>query len=255
MSNRKFMIAYGVWNKVHMIRWFLEGVAKHASDVDVVAFFFDGCVDGSEVEFDAVAKELLPASIRLIKARSEHEVDELATHNALMRVLIDDTDCDAMLIFQDDMRLERAIHHDLDGLMERYGDKLGYVGGRDGFGPGLSNFLSSVWSESILAKRRLVPGEYIECRSLNIGPVAYTRNVIEQVGLNDDRFAYAWWYCDYCARCEEAGLTNILLGTGVTHKKWGPTPAGGTWTKHYDSADDSAADQALLHKKWASIGW
>ena len=252
---RKYMIGYGVWNKRHMIGWLLEGVGTYAREARQLRFVFDSCEDESERMFDMLSEQIIgnvarSRHIEVSKGSSGETLHETGLHNALLEHFIKETDCDVLIVPQDDQRICGPIILRMEGLLDCFGGRVGMVGGRDGYERGLSKITGSEWSESTL-KDRLRPGVWAERSFLNSGPLIYVRTVVEKVGRIDP--AYEHWYAwdDYCMRCKhEHGLTNVVVGTEIRHLKFGKVPS----TTYY--TDGSLKhDHDLFQRKWGDKAW
>ena len=252
---RRYMIGYGVWNKQDMVGWLLEGIGYHAPETLEVRFIFDECGDASESNFDLMSSQILAnipqtKHVRVSKASSPTSLHETGVHNALMRHFMGETDCDVLIVPQDDQRICGPIILRLEGMLNHFGDRIGIVGGRDGYESGLSRIIGSEWSESTL-QERLRPGVWAERSFLNSGPLVYVRAVVDKVGYIDP--AYEHWYAwdDYCMRCKyEHGLANAVVGTEIRHLQFGRTLS----TSYY-SDGSLAHDHELFQRKWGDKAW
>ncbi len=242
----KHLLGYSVWNKVDMIAWLLEGLANNFSPANTeIAFHFDTCVDGSIESFDCCVQYWLlnrgwkPEQIH--KLVSTTETREVGGHNKLMELFMR-TSCDFLIVAQDDQRWNTGtVLADLERLAGHYGERLGLVGGRDGYTANYGNFTGSQWSESAV-QRRLGYGEWVELPYQNSGPNVYTRPLVEKVGMLDDQFRAYYVWDDYGARAIKAGFVNGILGMNVTHAKFGRVRAT-QWV------DYSGQDRARLTTK------
>lgn len=246
---RKFMVAYGIWDKEDMMEHLLSGLKEHAPGDAVLEFYFDACSDRS-VERFIEARDRIMEGRPVEMLQGADEIEELSIHNLFMHRLME-SDCEALLILQDDMRLTRNVCADANAVMDALGDAVGYMGGRDGYEACYNDAVQSVWSESVLTEVRAQPGEWVIKPFLNIGPMVYPKAVVAKAGFHDTRYRYLWWYDDYCAKSLEAGFSNVLLGTGVEHRKFGKISS----TCHYDDSRDSAHDRSLLTRNWSKYGW
>lgn len=241
------MLAYSVWNKVDMVTWLLEGIVEHFSPENTeIAFHFDTCVDGSIEAFDCCVPYWLltrgkwkPEHIH--KVISTTETREVGGHNQLMELFMANGRCDTLVVAQDDQRWNKSPLPDLERLAAHYGDRLGLIGGRDGYTAGYGHFTGSLWSESAV-QRRLQDGEWVELPYQNSGPNVYNRRLISQVGLLDDKFRAYYVWDDYGHRAIQQGFVNGILGMNVTHAKFGRVRAT-EWV------DYSGQDRARLTAK------
>lgn len=230
-----------------MVPWLVSGIVTHFKPAATeIGFCFEGCTDGSLEAFDAIAKTSL-ADLGFIVHRiiSAKEIGQVGGHNLLLKDFMTNSNCDVMLAPQDDQRLENSADIDLEKLLSLYGNKLGVVGGRDGFERCASHFVSNRWASATEALALLDIGQHIEKSYLNDGPIAYFRHVVDKIGVLDEDFAGFYLWEDYCQRAKLAGFINVLLGMGITHTKFG------RYTKSWmgDDGNISGRDLALLRKK------
>jgi len=252
---RRYMVGYGIWNKQDMIGWLLEGVGTYTPEATHVRFVFDSCVDDSEKNFDMLSSQIIKNV-----ARTSHMVvskEKLATvtheyglHNAILRHFMQETDCDVLIIPQDDQRICGPMILRMEGLLDSYRDRIGLIGGRDGYERGLVGIVGSMWSESTLTAR-LQPGIWREATFLNSGPLIYTRKVVEKVGYVDTKYEHWYGWDDYCMRCRHVyGLMNVVVGTEIRHLKFGKVPG----TTYYTDGS-LARDYARFKSKWGALAW
>jgi len=245
---RKYLIGMGVWNKRDMIPWLVSGLSEHARGAAEIAVVFDSCVDGSEARFDEVSREITGPRVTKMRSRGE-ELNEIGVDDVLMHYFVNDTDCDALVVLHDDQRLTGPMLLQLDGALDEIGEDAGFIGGRDGYHPNLRGMVSSEWSESTLAERRLRDGEWARRPLVNPAPLVWTRRAIERVGRLNREFEAFYWWNDYAHRCILAGLTNAIMGTPITHMKFGGVPK----TK-YVGDGSQARDAARVERIWGRIG-
>jgi len=250
----KYMIGYGVWNKQDMVGWLLEGIGAYAPEVSCVHFVFDSCVDASEANFDIMYSQLIKnvartAHVHITKWASKEPLHEIGIHDAIMHHFMNETDCDVLIVPQDDQRICDPILLRMEGMLGHFGSRIGLIGGRDGYFEGLSKIVGSVWSESVLTER-LQPGVWCERPFLNSGPLIYTRDMITKVGYHDRQFEHWYAWDDYCMRCRDAGLTSAVVGTGIRHIKFGRAP---NTTYYTDGSGDR--DRARFRSKWGKKAW
>lgn len=240
------MIGYSVWCKQDMICWLLDGITKVFSPADTeIAFHFDACTDDSVAVFDHTVPQYLlwqggwkPEQVHKIVSTSE--VREVGGHNKLIDLFMA-SDCDLLIVAQDDQRLTQDVRSHLQSLVTLYGDRLGVVGGRDGFNAGYSDFTGSNWSESQVFQR-VLHGQFAARKYLNSGPVVYNKTLVQKVGKLDEEFRAYYVWDDYGARANKAGLINGVMGMDLIHRKFGRLKAT-EW------CDYSGADIARLHAK------
>jgi len=149
---------------------------------------------------------------------------EFTQHNHLMDWFLSESLADVLIVPQDDNRIEGStLIEDVERVWKQYGDKLGVIGGRDGYGIGYSKMASSPFSASVHCSHRLAIGEWAERLMVNTGPLIYNRNQIRLTGFYDpDQEVYGM--DDYCLAARAAGLTNVVLGMDIKHEKFGNVP-------------------------------
>jgi len=232
----KTLISYGIWNKQDMIEWLLEGISECVPADHDVLFMFDNCIDNSIVNFEnAITKY---PNRKWFKKVFDSEVHEIHMHNEALNYLIT-YNYDCTVVFQDDMRL-------LSPLKFNYPtNRLGLVGGRDGYEFNHSEMCSSEWSESNQEDQvRYKPYKFIEKSFLNCGPIFYFNNTIKKVGFLDESFKHFYAWDDLCCRCLDIGLVNGLWTTDIEHRKFGRVLR----STYYDN-DAGSLDRLLLAKK------
>jgi hypothetical protein len=262
----KLFVGYSIWNKVDMVVWLLDGIVRYFDPNQVeLGFVFDTCEDDSVDVFHTSKdwwlvrngfKFQVETWDRTLRAVSTGEqswlkpfetsapIREVGGHNRLLKMFLA-SDCDMAVIAQDDQQFARPVYADYLGLDEKYGDRLGIVGGRDGYFQFFRDMASSKWSESS-SHERLAYGEFRERPFFNSGPVGYPRKLVETIGLLDDQFTAYYVWDDYGARARAAGFQSVILSTHVIHAKFGRTKAT-VFT------DASAADIARLRSKHGGV--
>lgn len=216
----KAMIGYGWFDKRDMMEWALTGIRDNFPKESEVCFYFEACKDDSKAEYLRLYPDIIGDFERNWHGGWHEHKNEAGVHNTLITWFMD-SDCDVLIVPQDDNRFQRPLLPDLEKLWAQYGTDLGWIGGRDGHDFGYASMLSSPFSESTGSDKTTVPiGEHREVKMLNTGPVVYFRHVIEKVGLPDPDLPWYWW-SDYSLRCHHAGLKNILLSMDCLHEKFG----------------------------------
>lgn len=207
----KAYIGYGVFRKYEMISWYLDGIRENFPPETQVAFYLEAYDD----DMLAAWPEELPLS-----GKSTEHILEQGVHRHFIEKFME-TDCDVLIIPQDDNRFTRPLIPDLEELWNIYGERLGWISGRDGYDFGYKDMVCSPFSESTGATKTVLPiGFTAERRMMNTGPVVYFRHVIEKVGLPPSDMPWFWW--DWFAlQCDYAGLKNILLSMDCLHEKFG----------------------------------
>ncbi len=245
----RHVVAYSVWNKVDMISWLLDGIVRNFDPATTeVVFHFDVCSDDSINAFCAMTDFWLTSKKfkwTLLKADpSGPQVREIGGHNSILKHCLANTDAQFITIAQDDQHFNQPIASHLEQLAERYGDRLGVIGGRDGYDWGYGRFAGSFWSESAL-QERLAHGEWRERPCLNTGPLVYPRKVVETVGYQDSEFMAYYVWDDYALRALKSGFVNGVMGMDLTHAKFGRVSS--TWWAV--TGEHAAHDIALVKRK------
>jgi hypothetical protein len=248
----RFIGAYPIWNKIDMVWYLLEGIRDNCKPDEAEWWFiFDDCTDGGAEHFRRIAPELLKGYTYKMWEPPE-EVYEMGSHNWF----IDEFQkhkAEALVVYQDDCRIAGStLFSDLGRCLDHYGERVGYIGCRDGYNAGLKQFISSPWVKSDMARPgspRVKVGEWAERVSINPGPLIYTKNTVTKVGkLNDQDYKGWYWWDEYALRCKQAGLQNLLLGTEIEHRKFGRVKA----SKLYLDKDGWVAQDAkTLADKWS----
>lgn len=217
----KVMISYGVYSKPDMVDWMFSGVTEHfPKDTHVAVFIekWDGPTEQA-VEF-GMDRHFMQWPNAVYMGFSVDHLLEIGIHQMLIDNFMK-SDCDVLIIPHDDNRFERALIPDLEKLWDLYGVSLGWISGRDGYGFSYEGMVCSPFSQSIGAPKKQLPiGDHAAVRMMNTGPVVYFRHVIEKVGKPDAELPWFFWD-DFCLRCHQAGLTNILLSMSCLHEKFG----------------------------------
>lgn len=214
----KAMIGVGIFEKEDMIEWHLRGISENFPQGTEVVFYFEACKDGSEAQFDKLAPEILIGKKFSKGSYTEHLL-EVGVHCWLIDRFLE-SDCDVLVIPQDDNRFTQSIMTSLHTLWDRYGTRLGWISGRDGYGYGYSGMVCSPFSDSNATKRCLPIGDFEEVLMMNTGPVVYFRHVVKKVGKPDTSLPWFFWD-DLCLRCHENGMVNVLLSMPALHTKFG----------------------------------
>jgi hypothetical protein len=228
----KYVVGYSVWEKVDMIAWLLDGIVRNFDPKDTeVVFHFDVCEDDSVKAFSAMTEFWLTLKgfkwTMLYADPTQPEVREVGGHNAILKHCMANSDAHFFIIAQDDQHFNQPLAPSLEDLAARYGERLGVIGGRDGYDWGYGRFAGSFWSESALHER-LKHGEWRERPCLNTGPLVYNRTLVSAVGYQDTDYTAFYVWDDYALRAQKAGFVNGVLGMDLTHAKFGRIKAS-TW--------------------------
>jgi len=232
-----------------MMAWLLEGVQQHfdPGTTDVV-FHFDACEDGSQEAFNSCYPYFLLQhgwkQEQVHALASPKVVGELGGHNAILDLFMAENYA-MCLIAQDDQHFTANPAHFLKIQLNKFGDRLGIIGGRDGYDVGYSNFTGSHWSASNV-QRRVCHGEFVPLPYMNSGPIAYTRKVVERVGKLDPEFIAYYVWDDYGHRARKLGFVNGVMGMDLIHAKFGRIKAS---VESFIGGQAAAHDLALRQAK------
>lgn len=246
----KLFVGYTVFNKVDMLIWLLDGIIQHFDPAKTeVGFFFDASEDGSLEHFECVRKCWLEdRGFRVTCMNSPEEVRELGGHNKLLKHFMESTDCEMMIAPQDDQKFQQPFLPHLERICAHYGERLGVIGGRDGYLINFTQMAGSKWSASNV-HQWLDHGQIVEKPMINSGPVIYHRSLVDRIGYLDEKFHAFYVWDDYGQRALKAGLTNLVMGTDMEHAKFGRAKQ----TSFYVDTSISARDIALLHAKHGPV--
>ena len=175
-------------------------------------FIFDGCTDNS---IDVFKTESI--KLKNIEYTETDNLFQLRTNNLLMKEI----DTDFLIIFQDDMVLTDINFIDnILNVYDKYGDTLGVIGCRDGFNQSYDDMSGSKFSES--TNRKIIEsGDYEEKMMINIGPIIFTKEIIETMGYFDEAYDNgAYEEMEYSLKCYLKGFINIVLGVSLIHSKF-----------------------------------
>lgn len=246
----KLLLGYSIWNKVDMMAWLLHGIALNFDPATTnVAFHFDACEDGSQDAWNACYPYLLMRAggwkqEQITGLASPTTVGELGGHNRILDLFMAGN-YDLCLIAQDDQRFTACPAHFLEVQLNQFGERLGIIGGRDGYDVAYSHFTGSRWSESNV-QRRLNHGEFVPLPYMNSGPIAYTRKVVERVGKLDPEFIAYYVWDDYGHRARKLGFVNGVMGMDLIHAKFGRVKAS---VQSFIGGQAAAHDLALRARK------
>lgn len=220
---RKYLLGYSVWDKQDMIVEIMEGIRDNISPERVELFFiFDGCTDNSIDVFNKNYDIVLSNFIKRTQINITEKF-EAQCHNIFLDYLLT-KELSAAIIFQDDVFIKQpTLLSDIDKILDMYGDKIGVIGGRDGFEKMFKDSTGSHWSEpKDIRIKNLNMGEYVAVKMINFGPVIYPISTVKKVGLLDvNTFKFFYLDIDYSLRCSKQDLKNVVMGTEMEHKKYG----------------------------------
>jgi len=247
----KTLIAYVVWNKDKMIDWIGWGLRRNFKPEDVdILFLLDNPIDGTD---DTIENYLIPLMKEYnVKMEIYNKTPQfkMELQNIALKYGIDNG-YDIVICPQDDQKIQDPfLLKNIKNLMDIYGDRLGFIGGRDGHNDmSYSDISGSLFSHpgSHANFRWLLPGEFVEKKLLNDGPLIYNRHLIETVGYHDtENFKVFCSEYDYSMRSHNAGLVNINLGMEIVHEKFNCLRSNVYYSKH----GYSQHDHDNLQKKW-----
>jgi len=233
----RVMVGLSIWNKVDMISWMLDGVIKNfPNDRTHVHAVFDNPTDGTDAAFQACAPWWLSAhGFSYSHETTDKQVFEVGGHDRLIQKFLQ-SDCDFLVIPQDDQKFNQSIFPALEMLFSKYGEKLGIIGGRDGFFKNYVGMVSSPFSES--TKNTKLPfGQFEERPYFNSGPIIYTKKVVQTVGSVNTNFKAFYIWDEYGYRATNSGFTNILLSMDITHIKFGRISSTQVYAEGISTAD------------------
>lgn len=235
--NHKFIIGYSI---VHAnsadLDTILNNVWSHL-DTDIIIVF-----DGKEH-----AKYLGSENLHVLK--HDTEMFEHHCNNTLISYFLDNTEADALIVLHEDMLINGySMFSDLDKLLSTESN-IGFIGGRDGFNWGYGDMYSSPFSLSQY-QHLLKIGQYQKVNLLNFGPVVYTRDTVNTIGMMDAQsYKYAYADQDYSFRALSRGFNNYVIGMDITHEKFGNLAQTQPWfSKEGDGV--IARDLATLKERW-----
>ncbi|HNR56701.1 MAG TPA: hypothetical protein PKJ19_16155, partial [Flavobacteriales bacterium] len=115
------MIGIGIFQKPDMLRWMLEGIAENfpVKDVPISVIFEAENSQGADV----MALRDMASDLGLwmtLPVSTEEHILEHGCHRHLIEQFMR-TDCDVLIIPQDDNRFQRPLLPDLKRLWEQYG--------------------------------------------------------------------------------------------------------------------------------------
>jgi len=245
---KTFTIGYAIHNKGYMIDKIIDGLVHSIpSEYDVkYTFIFDGCTDNSIVVFERERGKLKNTGYMMTD-----NIFQLKTNN----ILINDFDTDFLIIFQDDMVLTDS--HFLENILniyKEYGDRLGLLGCRDGFDEAFSNMSGSRFSASCLRKEVLASGEYREKMMVNIGPIVFTRKLVELMGCFDEIYTRGTYEeMEYSLKCTLRGLVTVVMGVDLMHNKFVHKSGGVAHTSQNILNDMYRINGKIFKDRWFEI--
>lgn len=240
----KHLLVYGMWQKPDMVAWHVNNIRRRTDPKKVDTLFIFDTEDPVGI---ANFKRLCGGDDRKwIYKVSTEQIYEVGIHCYALKYA---KRCgyDSVIILQDDQGL---LHQDIVTDIERvyglYKDRVGVIGGRDGYFRGLNNIHASYWSRTIGVSHWIAPGVYAEVDLLNTGPFIYHRDVFERVGFPSLEYGHFNAWEEYSLRCKEAGLQNIILGTNILHEGFGSIKA----STIYSDNDQLIEWNNLMAERW-----
>jgi glycosyltransferase involved in cell wall biosynthesis len=226
--DKRISVGYTIFNKKNLIPEIIEGFKDILDENDEFIIVFDGCTDNS-YEIFCYLKHFLKCRVN-IQIFKEDEF-EIKANNWILENALYDT----VVLFQDDiLNKDKNIREKIFEVYKKFGKKTGLIGGRSGYElDGFSDFpeksINKVSNWEHLPKQygiRLKEGESYPRTFLNRGPIVFSRNLINEVGLLEESYYPLWGDdLDYCARAKFIyGRTNVVFQCDVISKlKWGTT--------------------------------
>lgn len=218
-----FTIGYTIFNQEALIEPIVDALSVLRS-VGLM-FLFDGCTDGSVAAFKKHRHRL---GDHVAFVNEGYDFFEPLANNVLLRAF--QTDC--CILFQGDMVVKSdSFLRMTERILEDMPD-AGLIGFKDGYEmpevDRYENMVSSPFSHSKARSATLGAGEYVVRTFVNRGPIAFSRRVIERVGLLDEAYDPLFWDDnDYCMKCRAAGMRNVVAhGEIETLLQWGATRKG-----------------------------
>jgi hypothetical protein len=244
------MVGVSVFGKEDHVPWILEGIRDCFPEETHTEFYFEACTDQSVERFVEFAPKILGPHRTYRHESGDQHIFEQGCHRHLVARFIT-SNCDYLIVPHDDNKFLDPVDlvPSIERVMDTLGEKLGWIGCRDGYDYGYANMISSEFSTSDIARAKIANGQFVERKLLNTGPMIYTRQLIEKIGLPDPDLKWFWWD-DYCCRASAAGLTNVLLGMNCAHTKFGkvqPMPPG-----LYDG-NTVAKDLETFRNRWRPV--
>ncbi len=232
-----------------MIDCIVDGIIESFTPEQVdIYFVLDHPTDGTAERIYKACQISLKA-FDTTTFHTQTETFKFPCQNRILNRVVD-MNYKAAICPQDDQKItDKKLIGNINNVFNIYGDKLGVIGLRDGFRMNYADMVSSEWSESTMTKApRLGNGVFAERPLLNDGGLIYFQHVINKVGLHDVN-SYERFYIedDYCARSNNAGLKNIVMGNSLIHDR---TISGVTST-NYDN-DRPARDAKTFKDRWAN---
>ena len=239
-------LGQSIYCKQDMVGWLLEGIVNNFPTDTELVFYFEVCTDLSIENFDRLAPTVLK-DYRWSKYAGDRHILEHGAHRFFIERFMESPH-DVLVVPQDDTKFLRPCLNETQQVINTYGDRLGFIGCRDGYDFGHANFVSSCFSDSDLAKNKLPHGQHAPRRMLNTGPNIYTKNVVNKIGLPDPDLQWCN-FDDYCLRAEQAGLTNVLLSLDVEHRKFGQFQ----FNHDLYNPQQVAGDLQKFRNKWRAV--
>ncbi len=226
-----------------MIDWLCRGIHYFIPKGSVIDIVLDHCVDGTENNLKTAAEKYFKG-YEFRYYISEQTNRWQCTNEALHRFL--SSDCDVFLSPQDDQKIQDSKL--IENLMRFNRDTTGIIGMRDGLRKDGTVTHSAHHSivETPGSTRWLSSGEAFPTDCVNDGPVAIFKQTAQKIGLFDTENFHAFYTeYDYALRCQEAGLTNYVMGVELVHEKFGNVLP----SQYYNDNKMSAHDMESLRRK------
>lgn len=217
-----------------LVTTILDGIWECFDPGDELIFVVDGCDDGTEEELRAqlTAREFAEYFDIQIYVPDE-ELFEVKANNWILK----HSKNYVTVLFQDDIICkDKFIKEKIFSVVDKYGMRLGLMGGREGFEIEELTFPEKTTKRAVnwyhvepKEVKMLEPFSSLRRTFLNRGPIVFTKRLIRQVGYLDEAYFPLWGdEMDYCARCKfDHKLVNVVFECEVESPiEWGATRKG-----------------------------
>ena len=188
-------------------------------DGDELIFLFDSCTDGSLDELLRLQKYLNIDPDIIVP---DDELFEIKSNNEILRRAKNDV----VILFQDDIIVrDNDFRKKVSNIIMAYKPcELGLMGARSGYEldgtpnfPPVCRYVVSNWEHKLeQVGEKLKDGEFKERTVLNRGPIVFTRDLINDIGLLNEELFPLWGDdIDYCCRAVAKGRKNVVFESEV----------------------------------------
>lgn len=246
----KIVLAYPIWAAgPEMVEWFMAGIEQSFDpDSTSLAFYLDEARPGAQDWINEAARKHARQFKRVV-GMSEQSVRDLACHNWFIKHFMTETDADALIVAQDDIRFQSfTVARNLARVLDEYGNGVGYVGMREGYGKHYHKICGSPFDAKHAKAMELRPGVFQEALMVNPGPLVYVRSTVAKIGDLDSAYRDWYWWDDYSLRASHNKLTNVVLSIDALHQKFGSVRASSVAG---DADGWAPKDLVLLNSRWS----